>query len=401
MSQIKSIIFLHESHFSKAYYTMFGINRLQESGFNVEVWNFTPFLKKADFQKETPPDPIKWKGHIYYHTKQEAKKALESLDRTCAVICGLHYTPKTVAFYRVLSKNKLIIFSNLAIALPSGTISKRTLIKNRWHAFGVKAVLNKLFQFVPFKYFGVKPVDYIIAMGNKYFRHGYPVSSESKIIRGHFYDYCNYLSLKKEPQSADPKKGVFLDEYLPFHCDNVDLGLPHVNADRYYSILRTSFDHLERSSGIRIVIAAHPRSHYDRMRDVFGGRPVVRGRTAELVRDSGFVILHQSMSLNYAVMFRKPMIFVTTDEVNRYLIEDPSIEWLASYFGKTVNNLDLSPEIDLESEMRVDDDLYRRYLNDYIKMEHSPDIPLWDIVANKIRNINEGCRGVSAAPQCS
>jgi hypothetical protein len=125
MAPISKIIFLHEGHFSQAYYEMFGIKLLEQNGFSVEVWNFMPFLKPIDFQESTPPDPIVWNGYRVFQTRSEAVKALSGLTPSCLVICGLHYNLGTYSFYRILTKKNITYCSNLAMALPTGTIPAR------------------------------------------------------------------------------------------------------------------------------------------------------------------------------------------------------------------------------------------------------------------------------------
>jgi hypothetical protein len=387
MKLITKIIFLHEGHFSQAYYEMFGIETLEQNGFIVEVWNFMPFLKHADFQKETPPDPITWDGYQVFQSRRKAKKAVSEITPCCLVICGLHYNLETYAFYRILTKNNIIYCSNLAMALPTGTIPVRRSVAMKINKINIRRLLNKAFLSIPFRYAGVKPVDIVFAMGEKFFRHAYPLNDKSEILNVHFYDYDKYLIEKATPHKIDPKNGVFLDEYLPFHTDNIDAGLPSVQAEEYYPLLCTFFDFLEKKYGVHITIAAHPRSKYDEMLDLFGGRRVIRGKTVELVKNAGFVLMHQSMSINYAVLFRKPIVFITTDQVNQYLVEDPAIEWLAAFFGKKAHNLNRGIEVDLKTELPVREDSYRQYQNDYIKKTGSEEKMLWQIVADRIKKI--------------
>jgi hypothetical protein len=389
MTAITKIVFLHEGHFSRTYYEMFGIKILEDNGFKVEVWNFMPFLKNVDFQEATPPDPIAWDGYHVFQTKKEANKAISSVMPTSLVICGLHYSFETYTFYRALTKRKIIFCSNLAMALPTGTISSIRSVSNILQKIKFKRLMNRAFQMIPFEMTGVKPVDIVFAMGDKFFRHGYPMNEKSEILDVHFYDYDKFLMENEKPSHVDPKVGVFLDECLAFHPDNIDMAVPAVKVEEYYPLLCTFFDYLEQTRGVRIIVAAHPRSKYDEMPDLFGGRAVIRGKTVELVKKAGFVILHQSMSLNYAVLFEKPMIFITTDKVEEYLIEDPSPEWLATFFGKKLHNLNDTIEIDFTKELTVDRKAYRAYRNAYIKKDGSPELPFWQIVANRIKEFGQ------------
>ncbi|TAL09724.1 MAG: hypothetical protein EPO02_09505 [Nitrospirae bacterium] len=197
-----------------------------------------------------------------------------------------------------------------------------------------------------------------------------------------------YLNERDRPVSADAKLGVFLDEYLPFHPDYDRLGLTAFSsADAYYPALRRFFDFLEHEHVVRIVIAAHPHSRYEDHPDYFGGRLVVKGQTLELVRKAGFVIAHSSTALNFAVLFRKPVVFVTTDSLQQNQRVARSIRVMASWLGKTPINVDAPLGVDWERELTVDEKAYARYREAYIKKAGSPDKPAWQIVADHLKTV--------------
>ena len=66
---------------------------------------------------------------------------------------------------------------------------------------------------------------------------------------------------------------------------------------------------------------------------VFGGRELLQGETARLVNDSSLVIAHYSYAVNFAVLYRKPLIFLTTDEL-KASFRRPAIEAISSHFHK-------------------------------------------------------------------
>lgn len=252
----------------------------------------------------------------------------------------------------------------------------------------MSTIRDRIFYYVPYRALGVKPVDFVLAQGEKYFRHGYPWSEVSEVVWAHSFDYDEYLLARSRPNETDERMCVFLDEYVPLHPDNTAANLSRVPMERYYEQMREFFDHVEKNCGMRVVIAAHPRSHYEELPGIFGERPVIRGKTVDLVKNAGFVIAHQSMSLNFAVLFEKPLIFVVTDDYLRHLAEDPHPEWLAKFFGKKLHNIDEGVSIDFADESYVDKDAYRKYRNDYIKKSGSPEKTFSQIVADRIRAMN-------------
>ena len=62
---------------------------------------------------------------------------------------------------------------------------------------------------------------------------------------------------------------------------------------------------------------------------------------------------------------------------------------LAAYFGKKVHNLDRPIEFDPNREMTIDDAAYGSYRNAYIKKDGTEEISSWQILANRLKRIND------------
>lgn len=383
--QIKKIIYFLEEYFNERDYHRFGIETMMNNGFDVEVWEFTRLIAPEAYIASAPPDPIRFDGHRSFDDFGAAEAAIKTLDSSIFVVLMVHYTLYSLPLFRMLSKQG-ISFSTSLFALPVSSGAKE-LWSRRLKKITLKRVLDKTFRKIPFGCFGVKPAKIVLAPAEKYLlADSYAINGESEFLWAHSYDYDTYLGLKDLDQTKGSNAGVFLDEYLPFHTDYLYLDLPvKVVPDEYYPALVKFFDYIEESFNTRIVIAAHPRSHYEEHPDYFGGREVVRGKTAELVRNAGFVLMHNSTAINHVVLFKKPMIFFTTDKVNASILEDPTIEWLASFFGKKAHNLDREVSIDFDEEMRIDEDAYYRYRNYYIKKDGTEALPYWQIVANRLK----------------
>ena len=110
------------------------------------------------------------------------------------------------------------------------------------------------------------------------------------------------------------------------------------------------------------------------------------GNTAELVRDSNVVLLHQSTSFSFAVLFNKPTVFLTSNKLKNSWI-GPRIDNLAKILnGKVINmNNDLNKPLDLQNLLKIDENKYKNYLDQYLKVPNSPDIPLWEIFTDFIK----------------
>ncbi|MCX5807595.1 MAG: hypothetical protein NT010_16265 [Proteobacteria bacterium] len=381
---IKKVIYFLEEYFNERDYNRFGIEIMLNNGFDVEIWEFTKLIVPEGYITSAPPDPIQWRGHRSFENLKAAREAIKTLNSSVFVVLMVHYTLASLFIFRMLSKQG-IHFSTTLFALPVSS-GKKELWLRRLKKITFERVLDKTFRMIPFTFFGVKPARIVFAPGEKYFLANYfAINEKSEFLWVHSYDYDTYLELKDISQEKIPSVGVFLDEYLPFHTDYLYLDLPvKISADEYYPALVKFFNYIEESFKVRIIIAAHPRSHYEEHPDYFGGREIIRGRTAELVKNADFILMHNSTAINHVVLYKKPMIFFTTDKVNASILEDPTIEWLASFFGKKAHNLDREVSIDLNEEIRIDEDAYRRYRNYYIKKDGTEELPYWQIVANRL-----------------
>jgi hypothetical protein len=376
---------------SQRYYNILGIEVLQKNGFEVEVWDFTPFLHPQSCQKQKSYETIDWEKYYIFQTLKEARSAILKLSNNCFIICMVSYQIKSFAIYRAISKIELPYCVIITTGLPL-TNNKKSLFNSirRLKKISPSKIIAALFSKIPYNNMGIKPADIALAGGAISTINNYPVSKKTNILWMHTFDYDIYLKECLNPVQIDEKMGVFLDEYLPFHPDYNFLGItPPSTAEEYYLSIRKFFELIESKYGVHIVIAAHPTSHYEDHLDYFGGRPIIKGKTAELVKKSGFAIAHMSTSINFAILFHKPVIFLTTNRLQQSHME-PYIEQMSSFIRKKPINLDINPMvIDWESEISINENAYRNYKHSYIKKMGSEELPFWQIFANSIKNYNE------------
>jgi hypothetical protein len=155
--------------------------------------------------------------------------------------------------------------------------------------------------------------------------------------------------------------------------------------ERYFPAICRGLRSIARALGLDVRIAAHPRAvARDIVQDHFEGIPVEFGSTAEAVRDSTVVICHDSTAVQYGVLFEKPMIFLTTDELNASFAGG-SIARFAAEVGKPVFNVDGDlTGVDWQRELVVDRAKYAAYRNRFIKIDGSPERPSWDIIIDHL-----------------
>ena len=390
IKKITKIIYLIESPFNQRDYKRFGVDIFIQDGFEVYVWDFTPFLHPEVYRKVNVPDPITYKKYRRFLTKREALSAILKEFHGSFVVSLIGYNFKSFSIFRALSKNKISYSVSMSNALPSVTQKKLQpidVLKKILRATP-KKLINYVFVPIPYRYLGIKSACFNLAGGEYSTHYKYPVSPKTETLWLHTLDYDIFLKERNKLVPTKKNMGVFLDSYLPFHPDFIHQQVPPPTTPKeYYPLLCRFFDLLENNYGIRINIAAHPRSRYEELPDYFGGRSVIRGKTVHMVRESGFVVAHSSTALNFAVLFGKPVIFITTDKLQQSS-QGPFIKLMASWFGKLPININNPIEIDWDKELTVDEKAYSKYKNSNIKKNGSEELPFWQVVSNKIKTLD-------------
>ena len=86
---------------------------------------------------------------------------------------------------------------------------------------------------------------------------------------------------------------------------------------------------------MNVKIAAHPsvnKVQFKKFKSYYNS-------TAQLVKNAEIVFLHQSTSLSYPILFRKKIIFLTSNEINKTYLSK-QIYYRANFFNRLPLNLD-------------------------------------------------------------
>jgi len=105
---------------------------------------------------------------------------------------------------------------------------------------------------------------------------------------------------------------VFLDCYLPYHPDLEKLNQKSINPEVYFCKMNKIFQRFENQIGTKIIVAAHPKAKY--VKNEFLGREVLYGKTINLVKGAKYVLTHNSLSINFALIFGKPIYLILLNE---------------------------------------------------------------------------------------
>lgn len=378
----------------------FGVSLMRQRGIFVSVVDVTRITRPhwRDPRGALPAFPDC--DHLEISTRADLGAAERVLAAADLVVCLVGFTRSAESFrvYRALTRAKtpyLVLSTNVQ---PGSLPETRTRIDAlpRIRTLAQRAIagnirpLRSALALIPPQLLGIRPPSWLV-VGGKASRRGaaiYPLGPATRTIPAHCMDY----DLARAFRPVSGNIAVFLDENMGFQRDLSDYGVAAiVETGPYYRSLRQLFDRIERETGVEIVIAANPRSIPGQRDGFFGARRVETGRTAELVAASRFVIAHCSTSIDFAVMFGKPVLLTALRAQYRHWMNRHLFDGFSAALGVPIQFFDSSPDIDFGWCGRIDAARYRTFMADFVKAPDSPDKGLWDIVLD---DIAEGAAGL-------
>jgi hypothetical protein len=385
---MNKIVYLLDQPFDERNYNRFGVQLWIDRNWSVEVWDLTPWVNPRMWRafRQSGCEPWRFPGYYALGSARELARrrrasgpiryfvdltsdrfqtlrARLSLTHSGAVriTCALGSLPTPDSVHGKSLAGKI----RAAIALgPGGTLAAaRDLLCGRLAASFATAKWS------------------VVAGSNSL----QSASSYSKAIRAHNFDYDIYLRMSGGANASAGKYAVFVDQDYCFHPEfAAERSATVITPQRYFPTIRNGLRMISDALRMPVRIAGHPRAtNRQRQGEYFDGFQLEFDRTAELIRDCSVVLCHDTTAVQFAVLFGKPIIFVTTDELAR-CYEGRSIVKVAAELGKSPINLDNENlrSTDWSAQLQVDARGYARYRGRYIKTDGSPEIPVWDIVIN-------------------
>lgn len=383
--RIRNIVLIIETPLRERDYHRFGITILSRY-FNVIVLDCTAWLQPAYWQKHAEMR-YEFPGYIsvadWANFKQNvAAISNESLVIDYLLVGGTEHV-EIRKWLRVCKIPRAVVFTGVVPRLNfRGLARVRNLLGRARDAlrkiyYGFYRVLS------PTKPPGLL-ADLAILSGYAALRNSRAHAPNK--IWAHSFDYDIYLS-KRDVVGAGASTAVFLDQNLVYHPDLLITGtIPSTTAEQYFPVLNRFFDDFEKRTGCRVIIAAQPRAQYDGLPNLFGGREIIFGQTAELVRDAEIVFAHYSTSISFPVLWQKPIVLLTTNALHSSWARFP-IEGMLNSLKVPLINVDEYRESDIDymrwktfSKKR-----YAQYKKLYIKMPGTSDQPIWEIFAEYVQ----------------
>jgi hypothetical protein len=172
-----------------------------------------------------------------------------------------------------------------------------------------------------FKYFFTKhhnkknPILFDLIFFSGYLAKNYILKKKifKNIISLNSFEYSLPLRKLKKRKFA-----VFLDNLTFGHPDRSIIDIKELEANNYYFEMNKFFNFLKFFFKLDIIIAAHPKTDLKKFKKYYENNEVIINKTHDLIFSSEFVMAHSTTSaINFAVIYKKPIIFITSNDINR------------------------------------------------------------------------------------
>lgn len=374
MSKIQRVIYFSRLPVSEYDMNRYGVELMRQH-FPTEVWDFSRFYDgeaaHADKQKHA--------GISYIVERENIESKLANL-KNCFVIFMLGQGYMAYKTLRLLKKYKIkygIIAPN-PIPLPDRSSLKWLLA--RFSRISFNKFRDRVCEILIRKNFLIdQPCLFATAVK--------PNETQKKRAKNtfsiHSFDYDRFLQLEPLDPEQSNKFVVFIDQFIPSHpdyalCDEE----PYCSAEDYYPMINSFFNTIEHVTRLPVIIAAHPRSDYSKS-NPYEGRRIVHNESLKLIQHAKLILIHDSTAVNMCVLTGKPIIFMDSRKFAPELRE--YIAAMSKKLNKTPIILESQNEYKNISETTVNHEIYKKYIEKYIKSPGTEDDLFWNIFARAIR----------------
>jgi len=341
IKQNVNLIFLVKQNLDEHNYRRFSIKSLEKSKINIKFFNLLKILNQKVFYNYSRNSlqsyiyvNIKSLKHLYFE--------LRRLKGTIYLIneAGENYFIISFIYLFLLFKNtKKIKFIKLGSL--SDDLYKLSFkdYRNKLFNFNLLRIFNFFSNFIKKKinHFFSPKLFKVISTCPLYDEYYDDLNIEYvKTNSFEYLEYCKFNIYKKKNENYF----VFLDQEQEFNFDHkINYGIkPYINKNNYFKNLNNFFDFFEKKFKTKIIIAASPRRNAKFVSN--SNRKIYKNLTAKLISRSRGVIAHDSISISYAILGKKPLILIYNNDMKKKLKKVMGIKTLANYLDTILINFD-------------------------------------------------------------
>ena len=265
---------------------------------------------------------------------------------------------------------------------------KKLNIKNIKFELGNIPVPNKIYRQVIFNHFFSEDIlntvkfimfsikDFLLSFINVdldiNFISGSSIPKKNTLnVYNHNFDYDLFLKEKKNKHKRK-KYILFIDQNFEESFDlKENRYIFQYDKTQYWPPLIKFFKKIKSDFGYDIKILSHPR----RKNKKYSKIKFLKNRSFELISNCSAIFAHDSTAIQIPILLNKPIIFVTSNYINKDIYRKNSIKFFSEEIGAKLVNVDMDEISDLK--FNFNKKLYKNYINKFVKHKKSKKIITW------------------------
>ncbi|MBP4137793.1 hypothetical protein [Flavobacterium geliluteum] len=322
--KFKKVVYIRYFPLTKAIYTDLYFKELMENNIQVEYLDVTTLfypdrVRTEAFEFAGTVKIVSYK-QLYHYLK-------EQYNDNVLYISIMTFEGRVFRLFRLFTKFNLNLGVFARGVFPSNAEpGKRSKITRIIRAISFKRVTdfcaNKI-TLLAKKLNVIKSYDYIFKAG-EYGYFGLGIGNEidyqkAKIIEVNTVDYDQFLIHRKLLPVNNEEYIVFLDQYLPFHPDASYFKIKTVEPEPYFKEVNGFFDRLELATGMKVIIAAHPKAERYKEFNPYNNRAIFFNQSNDLVKEASLVLTHASTAVCFPICYNKNFVLLVSDYLNQVL----------------------------------------------------------------------------------
>ena len=381
---MKKIIILTECFFIKKESNRIGINHIKKF-FEVDIIDLTYYFNKKFYLTKQIHFEDKFSDNKIKKIKKikQFYKYIKNSTNIILAIDHLGLNDKSNRLRDFLSSAGIKILRLYPAEIPEKVFyrnTKRLITKGQFIKIYLK-VLSYFQNYLKRKNFK-KNVDINLISGLASEK-----KSSGKKLYCHSWDYEDYLNNLIIKKLIKKPYAVFLDEMMPDAPDYFLLKhIKPISYVPYWKKMNGVLEEIRKKLKLDIIVALHPKNPSKNSNKYLKNFICKKNITINLVRNSKFVLLHTSTAVSFAILYKKPLVYINSE---KYGFQTNRIKNFCEITSGTLLNVeeDIGSQINKKSFYKIDKRKYEDYIKKYIKHPLSNNEKMHKLIIKYAQNL--------------
>ncbi|MFC1673144.1 hypothetical protein ACFL12_03220 [Pseudomonadota bacterium] len=397
---------LHGNIFSQRDWDRFGCDCFVERGYEVIPVELLELLRPGTTDKMMSAQFTSLHNVEKITNLSKLDALTSSFRQGDLVLCAVALDDRTAPVFRALSRYKVPYMSLSVGRIPTHYFRhyKSALSLREYVHYKKQNVLALAYRFKRYclTMFGggvawafMRSPRWWVRAGSHYneFSLVAPKISQAEIISVRSFDAQGVDALQSGRHDAEECSrpyAVIVDDGFFDHPDFTYLGTEcPLSQENFSRSIHLLINRVKTDIGLDVIVAGHPKSSEQTAAHIYGNNLFVQNKTADLVANSALVIACCSTAISFAVRLRKPVIFITTDELEKSSIFRGFVSCMSSWLGEKRVNIDHLTDVDIMELPTINENYYRDYEVAFLAEAGAGDETIWERVALQFENYTQ------------